>query len=509
MNNQGQASLKDSPAMTIPLKHAYSLVPRGGAGLACDEDGLALGTLAVVRARQDATGVRHSEVRSPDEIDQILRAAFGPQPDGAALRIHRGLRRAATWIEAGDLGRAGVEAVKLGVSALLPEAMAKLAAFADLEKGGEAWQDQPRVPAGQTGGGQWTDGAGDGQFANPSPPAKPPARPTPHKAPQPPLLARPKPPQRAPVNEGQGLTPAARSLLVHVNAPSAATGLPSAYASGAPRITAPSITLPVPTPAEVVTVGARLLDASTVLAAKHQISDAISRFGLDANQPSDRMAAAAYVWSVHHIADFTEAPYSGPALDAASQAVMRFVMIHPDAFAPILAGGASSAILDAANAGLADYGYESRARPAGVEPALQTTSWSARAAIASYLRTGKMQAHHLVSPNVWALNVDIARIAALDGWRPDAPSNLIALPADPTTQAALANTLPMHRGPHPIYDTTTRAMFEILRNHSTPPLTPLRAHAILFSIAETNRRFILSGVYHPIIKITKLVDFGF
>jgi hypothetical protein len=71
------------------------------------------------------------------------------------------LRRAAAWIEAGDIGRAGVEAVMLGLPALTPGAMAKLAHFADMEKGGSAWQNQPRIPVGQAGGGEWTaDGGG-------------------------------------------------------------------------------------------------------------------------------------------------------------------------------------------------------------------------------------------------------------------------------------------------------------------------------------------------------------
>ena len=115
------------------LRAFYRLAARGEAGLGCDEDGLALGVASLVRMRPDSGGARRCEVRPPDEIGQILRAAYGPRADGAVKRVHRGLRRAAQWIEAGDIGRAGVEAVKFGFPNLTPDAMAKLAAIADLQ----------------------------------------------------------------------------------------------------------------------------------------------------------------------------------------------------------------------------------------------------------------------------------------------------------------------------------------------------------------------------------------
>lgn len=147
--------------MNMPLGRSFRLVSRGGAGLACDKNGVALGTVELVRTLLDARGGRHCAVRSPSEISEVLGAAYGPQSDEIVLRLHRGLSRAAAWIEAGDLGRAGVETVMLGLADLTPVAMAKLAQMADLEKGGTAWQNQPRIPAGQTGGGEWTtDGGG-------------------------------------------------------------------------------------------------------------------------------------------------------------------------------------------------------------------------------------------------------------------------------------------------------------------------------------------------------------
>jgi hypothetical protein len=71
-----------------------------------------------------------------------------------------GLRRVASALEAEDLVLAGIEAVMLALPELDADAMAKLARFADLEKGGDDWCNEPRLPAGQPGGGQWTTGGG-------------------------------------------------------------------------------------------------------------------------------------------------------------------------------------------------------------------------------------------------------------------------------------------------------------------------------------------------------------
>jgi hypothetical protein len=53
----------------------------------------------------------------------------------------------------------------LGFPDLTPAGMAKPAELADLEKRGAPWEDEPRLPAGQAGGGQWTTGGGGGGAA--------------------------------------------------------------------------------------------------------------------------------------------------------------------------------------------------------------------------------------------------------------------------------------------------------------------------------------------------------
>jgi len=54
--------------MNIPTQRSYRIVPRGAAGLTCDEEGLALGGVDLARAQTDARGVRRCVMRAPDEI---------------------------------------------------------------------------------------------------------------------------------------------------------------------------------------------------------------------------------------------------------------------------------------------------------------------------------------------------------------------------------------------------------------------------------------------------------
>ncbi len=66
------------------------------------------------------------EVRSPGEVGRILPTAYGSATDVDVLRLHRGLCRAAAWIQAGDLALAGIEAVTLGSPDVALDALAKL-----------------------------------------------------------------------------------------------------------------------------------------------------------------------------------------------------------------------------------------------------------------------------------------------------------------------------------------------------------------------------------------------
>jgi hypothetical protein len=156
--------------MNLPSIQTFRLTPRGGGGgLTCDKAGVALGAADLVRVGAD-TGRRRCEALPPPALRCILSAAYGPLSEHVLLRVHRGLRRAASAIEAGDLCLAGIETVLLRLPDLTPQALARLAKVAEITKWGTSWQDQPRVPAGQPDGGQWT--TGDDESA-PAPSAEP------------------------------------------------------------------------------------------------------------------------------------------------------------------------------------------------------------------------------------------------------------------------------------------------------------------------------------------------
>ena len=417
---------------------------------------------------------RYCEVRSQAEINQILRAAYGPQPAGVASRIHRGLCRAARWIEAGDLGRAGVETVGLGLPDIGLASMAKLAEIADLEKGGDAWRNEPRVPAGQGGGGQWTaDGAG-----SPMADAKP--------------VGNEAASSTSDCANLYSFHPLDNGLLVHVNTAAVAVG-----GFGAAE--------DVVVPAGALRLGGvGLLAANAVglqnwraLEQQKQIKDAIARFGLDPSRPAEVMAASAYVWSTYHLPTPTnDIPYNGPALDAASQAVMRLVLIHPDVFVPVLQGQKpSNLIIQAANAGMADYVYQS-ARPKGVDRKYQTTSASARAAVVSETELDRNVAvHHLIPANVWKDKLYLVQLAEKAGWNVNDKTNLIPLPRNAAQRARMRGSLPIHNASHGKYDEDATRLIVAGEDASPKPITPEQAKIVLMNVCAIEKARIISGYY--------------
>jgi len=185
-------------------------------------------------------------------------------PDGTAPRVYRGLLKAAAAIEAGDLGLAGIEAVKLQLAELKPEAVTKLAGIANLEKRGEAWETEPRIPAGQAGGGQWTTADGAATPANIG--REPPA-------------SRPSPTGASEVAIDAPVSSDARSaddgLLIPVSTATTADGFWSANEVALPPGVARLGRV------ELLGLGAALLEQLDAYGARQQISKAIARFGLD------------------------------------------------------------------------------------------------------------------------------------------------------------------------------------------------------------------------------------
>ena len=158
--------------MTIAFPRAYRLVPRGEAGLACDDDGVALGPVRLVEAVIDQSGRRSYRVRPASEVAQALRRAYRPPPDEIERR-RRGLARIARLLTDGERAQACIRAVQLAFPEIAPAGMAKLARAADLQKFNPNWEQEPRIPNGPGGGDRTNDGGAGGGDANIRPAAAP------------------------------------------------------------------------------------------------------------------------------------------------------------------------------------------------------------------------------------------------------------------------------------------------------------------------------------------------
>jgi hypothetical protein len=144
--------------MAGPTFRTFSLVPRGGPGLACDESGLALGPIALSRKLRDPSRGIQYRLLTLDEMKQILRIAYGSVHSAVVERRCRGIARATQLMNIGSDALAQIHAVLIGFPEIEPEAMAKLAVAAALRKYNPDWEDEPRIPAGEPGAGEWTNG---------------------------------------------------------------------------------------------------------------------------------------------------------------------------------------------------------------------------------------------------------------------------------------------------------------------------------------------------------------
>ncbi|HEX4183053.1 MAG TPA: AHH domain-containing protein, partial [Caulobacteraceae bacterium] len=101
----------------------------------------------------------------------------------------------------------------------------------------------------------------------------------------------------------------------------------------------------------------------------------------------------------------------------------------------------------------------------------------------------------------WGARLDLTRLAYKGGWRVDAPSNLIALPADDVTQSEFAESLPQHKGPHPLYTAATEDLLTRFFKELGHEPTPLEARAVFERVASLNRDKIIAGAYNPVMKV--------
>jgi hypothetical protein len=135
--------------MTAHFPPMYRLTPRGGVGLACDEQGIALGPVVLVEPA--AVGSRAQfRPRPAEEVARTFALAYGNlAPD--ITRCLASLDVAAKALETGDLAKASVAAVLLKLPELSVDGFAKLAADPSLKKYSPS---QPRDERGR-----WTSDA--------------------------------------------------------------------------------------------------------------------------------------------------------------------------------------------------------------------------------------------------------------------------------------------------------------------------------------------------------------
>jgi hypothetical protein len=131
------------------------LSTRGGAGRCCDDKGVALGPFPLVT--HDAGETPAYRPRSRQTIVRGLRTAYRGMIPELIDDVAERLERIANALNDGDHVHARILAVQMRVPELLPSAMTKLAKVVGLKKYNPNWEQEARVPAGEEGGGDWTD----------------------------------------------------------------------------------------------------------------------------------------------------------------------------------------------------------------------------------------------------------------------------------------------------------------------------------------------------------------
>lgn len=147
--------------MNAPFARTFRLVSRGGAGLACDDDGVALGPVSLVEAFRDERGKLRFRAKPLADLGKAMRLAYGDAEGEAIARHHKGLSRIAELLAAGESTRARIHAVQLGFPDIGDDGMEKLARAENLGKL-RSWTDERRNDNPELGGGFWvssTNGA--------------------------------------------------------------------------------------------------------------------------------------------------------------------------------------------------------------------------------------------------------------------------------------------------------------------------------------------------------------
>jgi hypothetical protein len=114
---------------------SFRLVPRGRAGLACDDDGVALGPVNLVELFRDGDGGLRFRMRPVAEVSEALKLAYGDRLGTLLARRRRSLAHIAELLTAGEGARAKMHAVLLGFPDIADEGMARLCRLADSRSG--------------------------------------------------------------------------------------------------------------------------------------------------------------------------------------------------------------------------------------------------------------------------------------------------------------------------------------------------------------------------------------
>ena len=294
----------------------------------------------------------------------------------------------------------------------------------------------------------------------------------------------------------------------------AGTAALGGFGQGAGRISSDAAPALERAPAGALRVGGAMVTASMLLQAlqklaeRRQVEAAMARFQLSNRSVADLLAARAYVWGRNRAPMlFWKVPYSGPENERVAEGLMRFEQAQPGTLGRATSGdaGARTAIQGVVEQALRATAAapDTYHRTSTVDPALSADSTVARRLLKTEL-SPSWQAHHLIPFAAMAgLSAGFQRAVVAAGWKMDSAENLIALPANFPTYVGPVNAtvLPIHMGPHPIYQMRLQGLLISLAARA-PPLSGETLRSALASVEAAMRDYLLLriGPVHPVLR---------
>lgn len=130
----------------------HKLVPRGGPGLSCDEAGIALGPVELVTTVNSGESTPLYRSISPDNVEDVLTAAYGNQNTLYQEWFHSRLNAIAEAMSAGRHVFARIAAVQLALPEISAHNLGLLEKISHLTKFNPRWLQEPRDRHGR-----WTE----------------------------------------------------------------------------------------------------------------------------------------------------------------------------------------------------------------------------------------------------------------------------------------------------------------------------------------------------------------